>query len=113
MAKTVEELTIEDVREAEEALSSDRQHVNKLVGLVELCEAERADPQVQLAAMQACRSVFGMWMVSGELQIRPTNPAEGADKTAVAAYCAWLLRFYRRFAAAAAALLSSASNTRR
>ena len=98
-------MSVEDVRAVEARLAGpDRQYANELVGLIEICESRGGKAAVQLAAMQACRSLFGAWAVSGELVLRG---AVEVDDDALAAYRAWMLRSYRRFVSSLCTMLAS------
>ena len=99
----------EAVRVAEARIASDRKHANELVELIELCVTRAAQPAARLAAMQACRSLFSSWAISGDLQLRPTEEDMAGDGSAaepLAVYRAWLFRSYRKLLSALSATLS-------
>jgi U3 small nucleolar RNA-associated protein 19 len=102
-------LSAETVRAAEARIASDRKHANELIELIELCVTRTAKPAARLAAMQACRSLFSSWAISGDLQLRPTEEDMAGDGSAaepLAVYRAWLLRSYRKLLSALSATLS-------
>ena len=122
---TMPPVDVASVRAAEERLRSDRRHANELIELlavVEECSAVAQAP-LRLAAVQACRALFELWLMTGELVLQQSQPGgddEDEDKDgtaavaakpsaddALAAYRAWLLRAYHRFVAALRMMLSA------